>query len=64
MYLSFLLEGESPCYSGAYSGDGEMLTEFSWDDQNIRRIFIRKVYAVLMLQLSVTLAFVALFIFW
>uniref|UniRef100_A0A673JQI1 Protein lifeguard 2 n=1 Tax=Sinocyclocheilus rhinocerous TaxID=307959 RepID=A0A673JQI1_9TELE len=55
--------GGSPCYSGAYPGDSEMLTEFSWDDQNIRRIFIRKVYTILMLQLSVTLAFVAVFIF-
>uniref|UniRef100_A0A8C1X780 Protein lifeguard 2 n=1 Tax=Cyprinus carpio TaxID=7962 RepID=A0A8C1X780_CYPCA len=55
--------GESPCYSGAYTGDGEMLTEFSWDDQNIRRIFIRKVYTILMIQLSITIAFVALFVF-
>uniref|UniRef100_A0A671QRP8 Protein lifeguard 2 n=1 Tax=Sinocyclocheilus anshuiensis TaxID=1608454 RepID=A0A671QRP8_9TELE len=55
--------GGSPCYSGAYPGDGEMLTEFSWDDQNIRRIFIRKVYTILMIQLSVTIAFVALFVF-
>uniref|UniRef100_A0A672KS82 Protein lifeguard 2 n=1 Tax=Sinocyclocheilus grahami TaxID=75366 RepID=A0A672KS82_SINGR len=55
--------GGSPCYSGAYPGDSEMLTEFSWDDQNIRRTFIRKVYTILMLQLSVTLAFVAVFIF-
>ncbi|XP_059396859.1 protein lifeguard 2-like isoform X1 [Carassius carassius] len=55
--------GGSPCYSGAYTGDGEMLTEFSWDDQNIRRIFIRKVYSILMIQLSVTIAFVALFVF-
>uniref|UniRef100_A0A673MWX1 Protein lifeguard 2 n=1 Tax=Sinocyclocheilus rhinocerous TaxID=307959 RepID=A0A673MWX1_9TELE len=55
--------GGSPCYSGAYPGDGEMLTEFSWDDQNIRRIFIRKVYTILMIQLSITIAFVALFVF-
>ncbi|XP_056588822.1 protein lifeguard 2-like [Triplophysa dalaica] len=55
--------GESPCYSGSYSGDGEMLTEFTWDDQNIRRIFIRKVYTILMVQLSITVAFVALFVF-
>ncbi|KAM4609765.1 protein lifeguard 2-like [Polymixia lowei] len=40
-----------------------MLTEFSWDDKNIRRIFIRKVYAILMIQLFVTLAIVALFTF-
>ncbi|XP_034028323.1 protein lifeguard 2-like [Thalassophryne amazonica] len=47
-----------PCYS-----DAEMLTEFTWDDHNIRRIFIRKVYAILMIQLFVTLAVVALFTF-
>ncbi|XP_051516949.1 protein lifeguard 2-like [Myxocyprinus asiaticus] len=62
-YADATAEGGSPCYSGAYTGDGEMLTEFSWDDQNIRRIFIRKVYSILMLQLSVTAAFVALFVF-
>ncbi|XP_077074936.1 protein lifeguard 2-like isoform X1 [Siphateles boraxobius] len=55
--------GGSPCYSGAYPEDGEMLTEFSWDDRKIRRIFIRKVYTILMLQLSVTFSFVALFVF-
>ncbi|XP_052451049.1 protein lifeguard 2-like [Carassius gibelio] len=62
-YEEATAEGGSPCYSGAYPGDSEMLTEFSWDDKNIRRIFIRKVYTILMLQLSVTLAFVAVFIF-
>uniref|UniRef100_A0A8C1TCM6 Protein lifeguard 2 n=1 Tax=Cyprinus carpio TaxID=7962 RepID=A0A8C1TCM6_CYPCA len=64
IFKNYYLRGSgSPCYSGAYPGDSEMLTEFSWDDQNIRRIFIRKVYTILMLQLSVTLAFVAVFIF-
>lgn len=53
----------SNCNGGSYQGDAEMLTEFSWDDKNIRRIFIRKVYAILMIQLSVTLAIVSLFIF-
>ncbi|XP_031421671.1 protein lifeguard 2 isoform X2 [Clupea harengus] len=55
--------GGSPSCSGAYQGDGEMLTDFSWDDKNIRRVFIRKVYAILMIQLMVTLAIVALFTF-
>ncbi|KAG7477379.1 fas apoptotic inhibitory molecule 2b [Megalops cyprinoides] len=55
--------GSSPSYSGSYLGDGEMLTEFTWDDKNIRRIFIRKVYAILMIQLFVTVAIVALFTF-
>uniref|UniRef100_A0A4W5K6B4 Uncharacterized protein n=1 Tax=Hucho hucho TaxID=62062 RepID=A0A4W5K6B4_9TELE len=31
-----LLKVGSPCYSGAYPSDGEMLTEFSWSDKNIR----------------------------
>ncbi|XP_062314698.1 protein lifeguard 2-like [Osmerus eperlanus] len=51
--------GTSPCYSG----DAEMLTEFRWDDRNIRRVFIRKVYSILMIQLLVTLAIVSLFTF-
>lgn len=49
----------SPCYS-----DAERLTEFTWEDKNIRRIFIRKVYAMLMIQLFVTMAVVAVFTFW
>ncbi|KAK0154572.1 Protein lifeguard 2 [Merluccius polli] len=48
----------SPCYS-----DGERLTEFTWEDKNIRRIFIRKVYAMLMIQLFATMAVVAIFTF-
>uniref|UniRef100_A0A8C6YRN9 Protein lifeguard 2 n=1 Tax=Nothoprocta perdicaria TaxID=30464 RepID=A0A8C6YRN9_NOTPE len=28
---------------GGYPGDTEMLTTFSWDDRNVRRVFIRKV---------------------
>ncbi|KAJ3586110.1 hypothetical protein NHX12_012511 [Muraenolepis orangiensis] len=48
----------SPCYS-----DSERLTEFTWEDKNIRRIFIRKVYAILMIQLFVTMAIVAIFTF-
>uniref|UniRef100_A0A3Q3F255 Protein lifeguard 2 n=1 Tax=Labrus bergylta TaxID=56723 RepID=A0A3Q3F255_9LABR len=48
----------APCYS-----DAEMLTEFTWDDLNIRRIFIRKVYTILMIQLLVTLAVVSFFTF-
>ncbi|XP_074538088.1 protein lifeguard 2-like [Halichoeres trimaculatus] len=48
----------APCYN-----DAEMLREFTWDDRNIRRIFIRKVYSILMIQLMVTLAIVAIFTF-
>ncbi|XP_064155645.1 protein lifeguard 2-like isoform X1 [Anguilla rostrata] len=62
-YEEATAEGSSPCYSGGYYGDREMLTEWSWHDQNIRRIFIRKVYTILMTQLLITLAIVALFTF-
>ncbi|XP_077576897.1 protein lifeguard 2-like isoform X1 [Stigmatopora nigra] len=41
--------------------DGE--TQFSWNDQNIRRVFIRKVYTLLFIQLLVTFAIVSLFTF-
>ncbi|XP_063065673.1 protein lifeguard 2-like [Engraulis encrasicolus] len=53
----------SPCYTGAYTDDGELLTQFNWDDRNIRRVFARKVYSILMIQLLVTLAIVALCVF-
>ncbi|KAE8627071.1 hypothetical protein XENTR_v10006862 [Xenopus tropicalis] len=51
------------CSSGIYSGDTEMLTTQSWDNETVRRGFIRKVYAILMIQLLVTVAVVALFTF-
>ncbi|XP_038199529.1 protein lifeguard 2 isoform X2 [Arvicola amphibius] len=41
----------------------ELFTTFSWDDQKVRRLFIRKVYTILLVQLLVTLAVVALFTF-
>ncbi|NXE98635.1 LFG2 protein, partial [Menura novaehollandiae] len=54
----------SPSYgSGGCPGDTELLTTFSWDDQNVRRVFIRKVYAILMVQLLVTVVIVAFFTF-
>ncbi|XP_028848528.1 protein lifeguard 2-like isoform X4 [Denticeps clupeoides] len=53
----------SPCCSGSYGGDGETITGLGWDDLNIRRMFVRKVYSILMVQLLVTLAIVALFTF-
>ncbi|XP_077369073.1 protein lifeguard 2-like [Festucalex cinctus] len=59
-----------PSYEEATAGisescynDEEMLTEFTWDDRNIRRVFIRKVYTILLIQLLVTLAIVSLFTF-
>ncbi|KAI1229783.1 hypothetical protein IHE44_0010786, partial [Lamprotornis superbus] len=55
----------SPSYgSGGYPGDTELLTTFSWDDRDVRRVFIRKVYAILMVQLLVTVVIVAFFTFW
>uniref|UniRef100_A0A8B9QKW1 Protein lifeguard 2 n=1 Tax=Apteryx owenii TaxID=8824 RepID=A0A8B9QKW1_APTOW len=43
----------SPSYgSGGYPGDTEMLTTFSWDDRNVRRVFIRKVRTPLSLSCS------------
>ncbi|XP_057243678.1 protein lifeguard 2 [Malurus melanocephalus] len=54
----------SPSYGGGgYPGDTELLTTFSWDDRNVRRVFIRKVYAILMAQLLVTVVIVAFFTF-
>nr|XP_057940413.1 protein lifeguard 2-like isoform X2 [Doryrhamphus excisus] len=47
----------------ASSNDVETLREFTWDDRNIRRVFIRKVYTILMIQLLVTLAVVSIFTF-
>ncbi|XP_011820120.1 PREDICTED: protein lifeguard 2 isoform X2 [Mandrillus leucophaeus] len=57
-------EGSSSSYdSGFPTGDHELFTTFSWDDQKVRRVFIRKVYTILLIQLLVTLAVVALFTF-
>uniref|UniRef100_A0A3P9HVH0 Protein lifeguard 2 n=1 Tax=Oryzias latipes TaxID=8090 RepID=A0A3P9HVH0_ORYLA len=54
---------EPPSYQEATAGYGEMEAQFAWDDKTIRRTFIRKVYAILMLQLSVTVGIVCLFTF-
>uniref|UniRef100_A0A3Q3JVX0 Protein lifeguard 2 n=1 Tax=Monopterus albus TaxID=43700 RepID=A0A3Q3JVX0_MONAL len=50
-------------YHEATAGYEEMQAQFSWDDKTIRRTFIRKVYAILMVQLFVTVAIVGLFTF-
>nr|XP_028576909.1 protein lifeguard 2 [Podarcis muralis] len=55
--------GSSPNYGSGFSGDTETLTTFSWDDRSVRRVFIRKVYSILLIQLLVTVAIVALFTF-
>ncbi|XP_028854192.1 fas apoptotic inhibitory molecule 2b [Denticeps clupeoides] len=47
---------------GYYYVDGEQVV-FCWDDTNIRRVFIRKVYTILMTQMLTTLAIVSLFLF-
>ncbi|XP_071388594.1 fas apoptotic inhibitory molecule 2b [Centroberyx affinis] len=52
-----------PSYQEATAGFEEMQAQFAWDDMAVRRIFIRKVYAILMTQLFVTVAIVALFTF-
>uniref|UniRef100_A0A3Q3KWA0 Protein lifeguard 2 n=1 Tax=Mastacembelus armatus TaxID=205130 RepID=A0A3Q3KWA0_9TELE len=56
-------ENEPPSYQEATAGYEEMQTQFAWDDKTIRRTFIRKVYAILMVQLFVTVAVVGLFTF-
>ncbi|XP_077209668.1 protein lifeguard 1 isoform X2 [Paroedura picta] len=43
--------------------DNQDFPTTNWDDKNIRQAFIRKVFLVLTLQLSVTFAFVAVFTF-
>uniref|UniRef100_I3KSM7 Protein lifeguard 2 n=1 Tax=Oreochromis niloticus TaxID=8128 RepID=I3KSM7_ORENI len=59
MKLSF--ETPPPCLF--LSGYAEMEAQFAWDDKTIRRTFIRKVYAILMVQLFVTVGVVGLFTF-
>lgn len=46
----------SPCYN-----DVEMLTENNWDDCNIRRVFIRKVKALLILCCTALILLVELY---
>ncbi|XP_028928618.1 protein lifeguard 2 isoform X2 [Ornithorhynchus anatinus] len=59
-----LKAGTSPGYgSSGYPGDTEILTTFSWDDRNVRRVFVRKVYSIVTIQLLVTVSIVALFTF-
>ncbi|XP_029906799.1 fas apoptotic inhibitory molecule 2b [Myripristis murdjan] len=52
-----------PSYQEATAGYEEMQAQFYWDDKAVRQIFIRKVYAILMTQLFVTVGIVALFTF-
>ncbi|XP_034650607.1 protein lifeguard 1 isoform X2 [Drosophila subobscura] len=48
--------------TGAYT-DGEADKTFDFDDQSIRKGFIRKVYLILMAQLLITFGFVSVFTF-
>lgn len=50
-------------YGGQQPFDYDMGGIISFSDKSIRRAFIRKVYAILTLQLLVTLGFICLFIF-
>ncbi|XP_034022640.1 protein lifeguard 2 isoform X2 [Thalassophryne amazonica] len=54
---------EPPSYKEATAGYEEMEAQFAWDDMTIRKTFIRKVYAILMVQLLVTTAIIGLFTF-
>ncbi|XP_072309032.1 fas apoptotic inhibitory molecule 2b [Eucyclogobius newberryi] len=56
-------DAEPPTYQEASAGYSEMEAQFAWDDKVIRHTFIRKVYAILMTQLLVTVAIVSLFTF-
>ncbi|KAE8298690.1 Protein lifeguard 2 Fas apoptotic inhibitory molecule 2 Neural membrane protein 35 [Larimichthys crocea] len=56
-------DNEPPTYLEATAGYGEMEAQFAFDDKTIRRTFIRKVYAILMVQLLVTVGIVSLFSF-
>lgn len=56
-------ENEPPTYQEATGGYPDMEAQFAWDDKVIRQTFIRKVYAILMTQLFVTVAIVCLFTF-
>ncbi|GLD64340.1 protein lifeguard 2-like isoform X1 [Lates japonicus] len=56
-------DNEPPSYQEATAGYEEMQAQFAWDDKVIRQTFIRKVYAILMVQLLVTVAVVGLFTF-
>ncbi|NWV34348.1 LFG3 protein, partial [Grantiella picta] len=44
-------------------GDGSPFQSVDWDDRKVRHTFIRKVYAIISLQLLVTVAIISLFTF-
>lgn len=50
-------------YGGGGSYADEEVKGFDFSDASVRRGFIRKVYSILMVQLSITLGFICLFVF-
>lgn len=56
-------DNEPPTYQEATAGYDDMEAQFAWDDKVIRQTFIRKVYAILMVQLLVTVGIISLFTF-
>ncbi|XP_012672994.1 protein lifeguard 2a [Clupea harengus] len=73
---AYVHTGHSPGYTNPYASDMsspfsdpsssdsfEGLGGNSWEDKNVRRMFIRKVFSILMVQLLVTFGVVALFTF-
>ncbi|XP_006634238.2 protein lifeguard 2a [Lepisosteus oculatus] len=53
----------SPFSDPSTTGSCDGLSGDGWEDRNIRRMFIRKVFTILMVQLMVTFGIVALFTF-
>lgn len=73
---AYVHPGPSPGYSNAYAADMSSpfsdpsssssfdgLSDSNWEDKNVRRMFIRKVFCILMVQLMVTFSVVSLFTF-
>lgn len=50
-------------YGTSFPEDGSDVKGFDFSDKSIRRGFIRKVYSILMVQLSITLAMVLIFVY-
>ncbi|XP_044269084.1 protein lifeguard 1 isoform X1 [Tribolium madens] len=50
-------------HTGMYGNEDPSVKGFDFSDKSIRRGFIRKVYSILMVQLSISLGFIAWFLF-
>ncbi|NWU95021.1 LFG3 protein, partial [Upupa epops] len=55
--------GVSPTTGDNDLGDGSPLQSVDWDDRKVRHTFIRKVYAIISLQLLATVGIIAVFTF-